>query len=152
MINKYFINHNSIKYKNYIKNEKNSSENFDQILDSLNVLSLGDETLQHNMIKNDSSEDNSSEEFNICYVVESESSNDYHLVNIELTICSCKAYEYCKSPIKTCKHLNSIKSGDRTQLASKYPMFNIEDKVCSCTEFNNNKNCIHYTSLKKYGY
>ena len=152
--NKYYINHNSVKYKNYIKNEQNSTENFDQILESLNVLSLNNEneTSENNMIEDNCSEDDSSEEFNICYVIESESSYDYHLVNIELTICSCKAYEYCKSPIKACKHLNLIKSGDRTQLASKYPLFNVQDKVCSCTEFHNNNNCSHYTSLKKYGY
>ena len=165
--NKYYTNNNSKKYKNYIKNEQNSGENFDQILQSLNVLSLNNgslnneslnngslnnESLNNEIDENNSSEDNSSEEFNICYVILSESSNDYHLVNVELTICSCKAYEYCKSTIKTCKHLNLIKSDDRTQLAAKYPMFNIEDRICSCIEFNSNNNCIHYTSLKKYGY
>ena len=30
---------------------------------------------------------------------------NYYLINEELTKCTCKAYKYCKTSIKTCKHL-----------------------------------------------
>jgi hypothetical protein len=140
--NKYYINHNSIKYKNYIKNERINNENFSQILESLNFLEISNET----------DENDSSEQFNECYIIESQTSYDYHLVNVELTTCSCKSYEFCKLPIKTCKHLDLVRSYDSTQLAIKYPIFNTTQKKCSCIEFQNNNDCIHYTNLKQYGY
>ena len=40
------------------------------------------------------------------YVCQSFSCNDnYYLLNKDLTKCTCKAYKYCKTSIKTCKHL-----------------------------------------------
>jgi len=148
--NKYYINYDCLKYKNYIKNELNSNTSFEQLLQSLNFLAINND--QDEKVEDNCSEDDTSEQFNECYVIESTSTYDYHLINLELTICSCKSYEYCKSAIKTCKHLKSIMLENRSELALKYPIFNTEEKICTCTEFQDKNNCIHYTSLKKYGY
>ena len=55
--------------------------------------------------KIDSEEDTKINFFEDEYYVFFSFNGNYYLINEELTKCTCKAYKYCKTSIKTCKHL-----------------------------------------------
>lgn len=165
--NKYFINKNSNKYKEYIKENtifNNNLGSFNNLLSNLNNISFNDSNEINLTTEDMSSEDITSQDmtsekesydddFTNCFIVNSlTSKQDYHLVNFNLTICSCKSYEFCKKDIKTCKHLDHLKTIDNAELKNIYPTYDVKNKICSCIDSYSFKKCDHITYLKEYGY
>ena len=154
--NKYLINKNSIKYKEYIKENtifNNNLGSFNNLLSNLNNISFNDSNEISSTTEDMSTEEESNDDdFINCFVVNSlTSKQDYHLVNFNLTICSCKSYEFCKKDIKTCKHLDHLKTIDNAELKNIYPTYDVKNKICSCID-SYYKNCDHIKYLKEYGY
>lgn len=154
--NKYLINKNSIKYKEYIKENtifNNNLSSFNNLLSNLNNISFNDSNEISSTTEDMSTEDESNDDdFINCFIVNSlTSKQDYHLVNFNLTICSCKSYEFCKKDIKTCKHLDYLKTIDNAELKNIYPTYDVKNKICSCID-SYYKNCYHIKYLKEYGY
>ena len=164
--NKYYINNNSEEFKKYIENENRFNQKLTIFNNNLilldNVVSKVVSELDHISINgsNNSSEfdhisinesnssenlEESSDEFNECYILKSLTypSLDLYLINKTFTICSCRSYEFSKKEIKTCKHLNLIKDINKNNRLSELPIYNIENKVCSCNNYSNNTECEH---------
>ena len=157
---KYFINTENNQYIMYKKYKNKLNKKFDNMIsklsclnnkndnDSLIDLDEEDKILYENSDSEDEEQDiddvNSENSYiddsinKEYYICDSFSSNEFYLINKELTSCTCKAYSFCKEDIKTCKHLDYCINN-----LSKLSKVNFTEDKCNCNEYLQKKSCKH---------
>jgi hypothetical protein len=164
--NKYYINYECNEYILYKKYICKLNKKYNFMINKLTCINSHNNSIidsDEEKSKNDSDEENSennsdeeksknesffySEIFNSkisnlqeeYYICKSFTYDGYYLLNKELTSCTCKAYEYCKESIKTCKHLDFCLKKNNKELF----IINLNKKKCSCNEYLQKKSCKH---------
>jgi hypothetical protein len=78
------------------------------------------------------------------YVCNSSDNKNFYLLNNSFSLCTCKAYKYCKKEIKSCKHLKSvILELNSTEKHCNLPVIDLNKKICTCNDYNVTQNCKH---------